>query len=97
MMIPLATAVLDASKRPSHQSLSQSELMKMTVEQKRKIIKSVTMKEGPRPRQVALVASIWMISTFFGFERTLALQMQEKGSLVREYLVRPWQNSSREI
>merc|ERR1712038_617014 len=96
MMIPLATAVFDASKK-TNSSLSQSELMKLTAEQKRKIKKSVSMKEGPRPRQVALVAIIWMISTFFGFERILALQMQEKGSLVREYLLRPWQNSSREI
>ena len=96
MMIPLATAVFDASKK-TNSSLSQSELMKLTAEQKRKIIKSVSMKEGPRPRQVALVAIIWMISTFFGFERILALQMQERGSLVREYWVRPWQNSSREI
>ena len=97
MMIPLATAVFDASKKSSHHSLSQSELMKMTAEQKRKIIKSVSMKEGPRPRQIVVVACIWMFSTFFGFERILALQMQEKGSLVREYFVRPWQNSSREI
>ena len=96
MMIPLATAVFDASKK-TNSSLSQSELMKLTAEQKRKIIKSVSMKEGPRPRQVALVAVIWMISTFFGFERILALQMQERGSLVREYFVRPWQNSSREV
>ena len=64
MMIPLATAVFDASKKSSQNSLSQSELMKMTAEQKRNIIKAVSMKEGPRPRQVALVATIWMISSF---------------------------------
>ena len=77
MMIPLATAVLDASKK-TNSSLSQSELMKLTAEQKRKIIKSVSMKEGPRPRQVALVAIIWMISTFFRFPSNVKLKTSAK-------------------
>ena len=96
MMIPLATAVFEAGKKTSTHFV-QSELMKQTEEQKRKIIKSVSIKEGPRPRQIALIALIWMVSTFFGFERIFALQKKEKGSLVREYFIRPWESSSKEI
>ena len=96
MMIPLATAVFQAGKKTSSQ-FSQSEMMKMTAEQRRKLIKAVSMKEGPRPRQVAVVVLIWLVSTSVGFERIFALQKKVKGSLVRQYWVRPWENSSREV
>ena len=96
MMIPLATAVFDAGKKNNSQ-FCQAEMMKMTAEQRRKIIKSVSMKEGPRTRQVALLALIWGVSTFFGFERIFALQKKEKGWMVREYSVRPLESSSQEI
>ena len=64
MMIPLATAIFESTKKPK--KYSQSELMRLTDEQKRKLVKSVTMKDGPRPRQIVLVALIWMFSTFLG-------------------------------
>ena len=47
------------------------------------VIKSVSMKDGPRPRQLALVASIWLFSLLLGLERMLVLQMQDRATTSR--------------
>ena len=73
MMIPLSTAIFQSSRTPTKRELkrrSEAELSKLTEEQKRKAIKSVTMKDGPRPRQLVMIALIWIFSTFLGVERT---------------------------
>ena len=99
MMIPLSTVILSrASSKKEEGSNKGYTLSKQTEEQEnRKIVKSVTMKDGPRPRQLVVLALIWIFSTFLGLERMLHLQMQEKGSKSREYLIRPWENSTKEI
>ena len=73
MMIPLSTPIFQSSRTPTKRELkrrSEAELSKLTEEQKRKAIKSVTMKDGPRPRQLVMIALIWIFSTFLGVERT---------------------------
>ena len=73
MMIPLSTAIFQSSRTPTKRELkrrSKAESSKLTEEQKRKAIKSVTMKDGPRPRQLVMIALIWIFSTFLGVERT---------------------------
>ena len=92
-MIPLATAVFESTKRPK--KCSQPELVRLTDEQKRKVIKSVTMREGPRPRQLVAVALVWIFSMFLGLERMFHLQMQEKGHRSREIIVRPFEKSTK--
>ena len=47
------------------------------------VIKSVSMKDGPRPRQLALVAAIWLFSLLLGLERMLVLQMQDRATTSR--------------
>lgn len=98
IMIPLATTLFDNSgSKEKEKKPSETGLERLTTEQKRKVIKSVTMKEGPRPKQLVIVSFIWIFSLFLGLEQIFALKMQEKGSFAREYWVKPFENSSREI
>ena len=98
IMIPLATTLFDTGgSKQNEKKSSETGLTRLTTEQKRKVIKSVTMKDGPRPKQLIIISFIWIFSTFLGLEQIFALKMQEKGSLAREYWVKPFENSSREI
>ena len=99
MMIPLSTVILSrASSRKEKGRSKGYKLSKLNEEQEnRKIVKAVTMKDGPRPKQLVVLALIWIFSTFLGLESMLQLQMQEKGSKSREYFVRPYENSTKRI
>ena len=93
IMIPIT--IFDNNTKD--QESSEPCLGRLTAEQKRKVIKSVTMKDGPRPKQLVLISFIWIFSSLLGLERIFHLKMQEKGSTAREYIVRPFEKSSMEV
>ena len=98
MMIPLARAVLYAGDPVMKITQPVPEYVgKPTAEQKRKEIKAVKMKEGPRPVQVTLVVMIWLVSAFLSFERLINTQSKNGKPLSREYSIQPSDDSSREI
>ena len=95
MMIPLAMAVFDAGN--TIQTVTEPDYGgKPTAEQKRKRIKEVMMKEGPRPKQVTLVVLIWVVSVFLALERLLNTQPESRNPPVREYNIQTSENSSQE-
>ena len=94
MMIPLATAWFDSLK-PVHQL--QTADFSSALEQKRRAVKSVRMREGPRPRQKLLLAALWTCSALISVERTLLRKSGREPTITREYLVRPSDSSAREI
>ena len=93
MMIPLATAWFDSLKPVQH---LQSADFSSALEQKRRNVKSVRMREGPRPRQKLLLATIWTFSALISVERIL-MRKTEREPITREYLVRPDDSSAKEI
>lgn len=94
MMIPLATAWFDSLK-PVQQL--QTADFSSALEQKRRAVKSVRMREGPRPRQKLLLAALWTCSALISVERTLLRKSGREPTITREYLVRPSDSSAREI
>ena len=93
MMIPLATAWFQ-TLRPV-QTLQSADFSSAR-EQKRRTVKSVMLREGPRPRQKLLLATIWLCSALISVERSL-LRRTEREPITREFLVRPSDSSAREI
>ena len=93
MMIPLAIAIVDLDNPVK----TVNESGKLTAEQKRKVIKAVMMKEGPRPKQIFVVVLIWVISLFLSCERLLSTMPDNREPPVRQYKIKPSDNSSKEI
>merc|ERR1711970_1093464 len=93
MMIPLAIAIVDVDNPVK----TVNESGKLTAEQKRKVIKAVMMKEGPRPKQKFVVVFIWVISLFLACERLLNTMPDNREPPVRQYRVKPSDNSTQEI
>ena len=96
MMIPLASSVLYAGQ-PVEKGNETDCGGKPTAEQKRKEIKAITMKEGPRPKQIVLVAFIWLTSFFLAIERLFSTHPENRKPLSREYNIKSIDNSSKEI
>ena len=74
---------LQSSRRFVSSSKHLYSVMVMTLTTLVQVIKSVSMKDGPRPRQLALVAAIWLFSLLLGLERMLVLQMQDRATTSR--------------
>ena len=92
MMIPLATAWFD-SLSPV-QALQSSQFH--TAEQKRRNCKSVKLREGPRPRQSATLATMWTFSLLIALERIL-MTRTDREDITREYTVKTSDGSAEEI
>ena len=92
MMIPLATAWFD-SLSPV-QKLQSSHFH--TAEQKRRNCKSVKLREGPRPRQSATLATMWTFSVLIALERII-MTRTDREDITREYTVRTSDGSAAEI
>ena len=96
MMLPLAVAIFEAGD--GEKFVTQTDYRgKQTSEEKRKALKQVMIKEGPRPGQVVLLSFIWTTSFFLALERMFNTQPVKKTLPTREYSIQPAENSSKEI
>ena len=96
MMLPLAVAIFEAGD--GEKFVTQTDHGgKQTSEEKRKALKQVMIKEGPRPGQVVLLGLIWTTSFFLALERMFNTQPVKKTLPTREYSIQPAENSSKEI
>ena len=91
MMIPLATAWFDSLSPVQQLQSSQFH----ATDQKRRNCKSVKLREGPRPRQSALLATMWTFSALIAMERIM-MTRNDREDITREYIVSS-DGSAREI
>ena len=70
---------------------------KPTYESKRRKKKAMLIDDGPRPKQAAVLASIWVLSGCFGLARYMQEQGMARPSFNRTLAVRPFVNSSEEV
>ena len=96
MMIPLASAALRAGD-PVEKVREPEYIGKPTAEQKRKVIKAHTMKDGPRSKQTTVVSLIWLASLFFASAAMITAPEGNNQPVVREYNVQVSEDSSKEI
>ena len=96
MMIPLATAWFE--DLPPVKELKKFDFgAKMTAEQKRKNIKSVVMRDGPRPNQSVLLGMMWTVSALVTLIKLFMDKSGENRAKVsREFSVRLDAESSKE-
>lgn len=93
MMIPLATAWFDSL--PPVQELKSAGCA-LTAEQKRRNVKCVKLREGPRSRQAAILAIMWTSAALIAFERIIISRPDTEPSF-REYTIQTSDASSKEI
>ena len=86
MMIPLATAWFD-DLSPVQELKSFDFGAKMMADQKRKDLKAISIKEGPRPNQTVLLGVMWSVSGVVSL-LSLALDTNTKDEIRRDYMVK---------
>ena len=96
MMIPLATAWFDELS-PVQELKSFDFGAKMMADQKRKDLKAISIREGPRHNQTVLLGVMWSVS---GFVSLLSLAMDSntntREEIRRDYMVKIDDQSARE-